>query len=95
MMWWHGLWTAIAAKKGAEVEHREYAVLEWLGNFAEAPGNFFHSLAYHNTVLRRFFKHLLPFMLSKFEGEEALKNEASRTLWSPIINAGDDTLHIR
>lgn len=54
----------------------------------EAPENAIHSLSYPDVLAESFFADFLRFILSTLEGK--VKEEAKRTLWSLISNAGEE-----
>lgn len=68
------------AIRAVEVQHREYVILKGFGGFPEAQGENPRSPDYPNTFPRSSFREFLRFMLYTFEGEEVLKEEASRRL---------------
>lgn len=85
----HGLEAPFFPKKGAKVQHRRYAILKRFLPFARVAGKASQSLYYLNSHLDSSCRNLLRIMLSTFEGQEALKEKSSRTLWDSITSAGD------
>lgn len=61
-------------------------------SFAEPPENFLRSSDYLNTLRESSFEDFVRLMQLTFDGKEVLKSVANRTLWSVIINAGDERL---
>lgn len=81
---------AFFAKRPSEIQQRKYTILERVGTFAEGPRKVPRSPAYLDTLTESSFGEFLQFVQYTFESEESLIEEANRTLWNPIINAGDE-----
>lgn len=68
------------------MSHRDYAILEVFRTFAEAASDVLAMLDYHFALSSESFRDSLSFVLSTFDGEEALKEEKNRALRNPKNN---------
>lgn len=65
---------AVFAREAAEVQHREYAIVERLWAFAKASGKALQSLSYPEILSERPFEKSVRVMFSTFESEKKLKD---------------------
>lgn len=77
--------TALITEIAAEVQHREYTILEGLGSFGDALRFVIQSPDHTNTLGEDSLGDFLRLMTSVFEGKKTLKDEANQVLWRPVI----------
>lgn len=84
----HGLGVAHFAKRVLEIQHHEYTILQGFGLFVEAPVEALQSVQYPDTFPQSSLGELWRLMLLIYEGEEAMKEETSRSQWILLSSAG-------